>query len=245
MVTTASGTPVQDLDNIGEEILADFGAEYGEKALVLQKELALEKITDDPTYRRIARAGLDAAANIKSIEAYLNPLKERRYAAWKRVTTVIAEKTAPFEAVKKKAGQLVAKYQYEQEQARLAAEAIERAGKMEEEARMRAQEAEQLAKEGRVEEGLALLDSPTVTSAPVVSSIGAPKVKGVSAAAEKYKATVTNMVDLVKAVAEGKVPILALEPNEKFLRQQANSMKQLLNYPGVKVERDFSSSFRA
>ena len=241
MATTE--TPVQVLD-ITDEQLSEFGSEYAEQALVLQKELALEAIKDDATYQRVAQAGLDAAANIKLIEAYLNPLKERRHAAWKRVTTVIAAKTAPFEEVKKKAGQLVAKYQYEQEQARQAAEQAERDRLQKEEDARRAQEAEQLAKEGRLEEGLAVLESPTITSAPVVSSGGAPKVKGVSTASEKYKATVTNLMELVKAVAEGKVPILALQADEKFLRQQANSMKQLLNYPGVKVERDFSTSFR-
>jgi hypothetical protein len=242
-MATETVTPVQVLD-ITDQTLAEFGPEYAEKALVLQKELALEKITDDPTYQRVARAGLDAAANIKAIEAYLNPLCERRYAAWKRATTVRSDKTAPFEVIKKKAGQLVAKYQYEQEQAKLAAEAAERARLMEEEALLRSQQAEQLAKEGRVEEGLAVLESPTITSAPVVASGGAPVVKGVSKAAERYKATVTNLMELVKAVAAGTVPILALEANEKFLRQQANSMKQLMNYPGVKVERDFNSSFR-
>jgi len=151
MATTE--TPVQVLD-ITDEQLSEFGSEYAEQALVLQKELALEAIKDDATYQRVAQAGLDAAANIKLIEAYLNPLKERRHAAWKRVTTVIAAKTAPFEEVKKKAGQLVAKYQYEQEQARQAAEQAERDRLQKEEDARRAQEAEQLAKEGRLEEGL-------------------------------------------------------------------------------------------
>lgn len=242
-MSTVETPPVQDLD-ISDQQLEAFGEEYVSQALVLQKELALEKITDDATYQRIAKAGLEAAANIKAIEAYLDPLKERRHAAWKRVTTVIANKTAPFREVKEKASKLVGQYQYAQEQARKAAEETERKRLADEEAKNRAAQAEQLAKEGRVEEGIAVLETPSMAMAPVVTSGGAPKVKGVSKAAERYKATVTDLMTLVKAVAEGKVPILALQPNDKFLGQQANSMKQLLNYPGVKVERDFSSSFR-
>ena len=242
MATTE--TVVQVLD-ISDETLQDFGAEYAEKALVLQKELALERIPDDATYQRVATAGLNAAANIKAIEGYINPLKERRYAAWKRVCNVLSEKLAPFEAVKKKASQLVAKYQYEQEQARLAAEEAERKRIAEEEEKNRAVQAEQLASEGRVEEGLAVLESPTVTTAPVVSSVGAPKVKGVGTAAERYKGVVTDLHALVKAVADGKVPILVLQVDQSWLNKQATQMKQLLNYPGVRVERDFSTSFRA
>lgn len=245
MTTTPEAIVQGIVLDINDQTLDEFGAEYAPKALALQQELALEKIPDDATYQRVARAGLDAAANIKAIEAYLNPLCERRYSAWKRATTVRGEKTAPFEAIKKKAGQLVAKYQYEQEQARQAAEAAERDRIQKEEEARRAQEAERLAKEDRVEEGLAVLESPTVTAAPVVSSMAAPTVKGVSKAAEKYKATVTNLMDLVKAVAEGKVPLFAVQADERWLNKQANSMKQFLNYPGVKVERDFNTSFRA
>ena len=235
---------VQVLD-ITDEQLAAFGEEYAPKALVLQKELALEKIPDDETYARVAKAGLDAAANIKSIESLLTPLKERRYAAWKRVCDVLKGKTQPFEDIKKKASRLVGAYQNEVQQKRLAAEAAERERIRLEEERRRAQEAENLAAEGRIEEGIAVLESNQAPVAPVVSSYSAPKVGGVSKAKETYKITVVNLMELVKAVAEGKVPLLAIQADEAWLKKQANQLQQFFNYPGVKAERDFSSSFRA
>jgi hypothetical protein len=39
---------------------------------------------------------------------------------------------------------------------------------------------------------------------------------------------------LVKAVASGEVSINAILPNETFLRQQAESLKDTMNIPGVR-----------
>ena len=239
-----SETPVQVLD-LSDEVLQTFGSEYAEKALVLQKELALEKIPDDATFQRIARVGLDAAANIRAIENYLNPLKERRYAAWKRVCDVLKDKVSPFESAKKKAGALCGQYEYEKQQERERAEAAERERLAKQEEDLRAQQAEQLAAEGRTEEGIALLEQPIIPSAPVVSSIEAPKVRGVSAATERWTAKVENLMELCKAVVAGKVPIVAIQANQTFLDQQARALKTLLSYPGVSVQRELKSSFRA
>jgi len=44
---------------------------------------------------------------------------------------------------------------------------------------------------------------------------------------------------LVKAIAEGKVSVMAIEANMPFLNKQAAALKDTLNYPGVKaVSRD-------
>lgn len=60
------------------------------------------------------------------------------------------------------------------------------------------------------------------------------KVDGIGTR-EVYKARVTDKLALVKAVAEGRVPLAALEVNEKLLGQQARSLKEALDWPGVEV----------
>lgn len=49
-----------------------------------------------------------------------------------------------------------------------------------------------------------------------------------------WAAEVVDFDLLIKSVAEGKVPSLALLPNEKFLNEQARSFKHLLNINGVR-----------
>jgi len=249
-------TPVFESDN-----LESFGEEYQDKALVLQKAVAIEKIENEGQFQQVCTAGLEAAANIKSLEAYIAPIKERAYARWKKITTVLSEKTAPFLAVKEKSGQLVGVYQYEIKQQRLREENEERLRQAVEDEKNRAAQAEQLAKEGRIEDGVALLESPVVNVAPVMAKTQMPKAQGVTDSGEGvFSASVETFEDfmaLVKAVSEGKVPPMALRPtcaswegvpkcplDASFLDKQAKAMGQLLAYPGVKTKRKFKSSFR-
>lgn len=80
-----------------------------------------------------------------------------------------------------------------------------------------------------------LKDKPYVP--PVVLPRTTPKVTGISQR-ETWSATVTSLMDLVKAVAAGKAPIQCLQANTVFLNQQARSMKQALNWPGVRAVSD-------
>lgn len=49
---------------------------------------------------------------------------------------------------------------------------------------------------------------------------------------ETWFSEVVSLMDLVKAVAEGRQPLLALEANMKFLNQQAKSLREEFNIPG-------------
>lgn len=73
------------------------------------------------------------------------------------------------------------------------------------------------------------LPPPPPTTAPFVAP------KGITATT-RWEAEIVDMMALVKAVAAKKVPIVAVEPNTKFLNQQATSLKELLDFPGVKVK---------
>ena len=78
----------------------------------------------------------------------------------------------------------------------------------------------------------AILDQPVIVAPVVMPSVS--QVKGVSMR-EVWQYEVTNLMELVKAVAAGKVPLGALQANAMFLGQQARSLKGECRYPGVRV----------
>ncbi len=49
------------------------------------------------------------------------------------------------------------------------------------------------------------------------------------------KIKVTDIIELIKAVAAGDVPAEALIPNEKFILEKARGLKDNLGYPGIDV----------
>ena len=83
-------------------------------------------------------------------------------------------------------------------------------------------------------EGASDIIAEEVFVPPVVITKSTPAVEGI-AYREVWKYEVINPLELVCGVANGAVPLNALQPNEVFLGQQARSMKQSLHYPGVKV----------
>ncbi len=86
---------------------------------------------------------------------------------------------------------------------------------------------------GKVEKAAALQAVAETVAAPVIAR-QVPAVSGISTRTT-YGALVVDKMELVKAVAAGTVPLMALHANEPFLNQQARALKEELCYPGVKV----------
>ncbi len=140
------------------------------------------------------------------------------------------------------------------EQERLAAEQAE-AQRQADELR---QQAEQAAAEGDIEQAQQLAQkfqaaqhqATTVESLANVTSVAmptaaAPKVSGI-AGRVTYSSQVDNLMDLVKAVALGQVPIEALQADKKFLDTQARAYKKAGPlYPGVTIVATRGISARA
>ena len=59
-----------------------------------------------------------------------------------------------------------------------------------------------------------------------------------------YKANVIDKMALVKAVADGKIPLMAVEPNITFLNNQARALKKELRYDGVEVVEESGITYR-
>lgn len=219
-----------------DSIEQSLNEQYSETALVLRKSVALEKITDNETYISICNKVTEAQSNIKAIEAQIEPFRVKRRSALDRIFDIKNKLLEPFLDVKARGSKLIAVYQYEQEEKRKILEDAQRQQQLQKQGEQNQSEAKTLWDEGREAEAVALLDSAPVV-APVAVPRDVPKVAGISKAKEKYTAEVENFSDLVKAVAEGKVPILAICPDQKWLDKQADQMKTLLNYPGVKVQK--------
>lgn len=219
-----------------ESIEQSLDEQYGNTAIVLRESVALEKIEDNETYESVCSKVVEAQSNIKKIEAQIEPFRAQRHSALQKIYAIKTKLLKPFEEVKAKGGRLIAIYQDEQRQKQKILEEAQRQEQLRKAGEQQAQEAQTLWKEGRESEAVALLDAAPIMT-PVAVPVDVPKVAGISKAKEKYTAEVTDFPALVKAVAEGKVPILALCPDQKFLDKQADAMKTLLRYPGVKVNR--------
>src|SRR3990167_4151422 len=59
--------------------------------------------------------------------------------------------------------------------------------------------------------------------------------KGSVSVRKTYHAEVASLIELVKAVIDGKAPLMAIEANLTFLNSQARALKETLAYPGVRV----------
>ena len=201
------------------------------------------KLASVEQYQDVAAIGIDAAKAKKDAEAFYADEIAVLHGTWKAKCNERSSIVDPAERIKNLAGRLCGEWQQEAERKRR-----EEERRQEEEQRRLAETealetAAALEKEGRTEEAEAIISTP-VDVAPVSVATTVPRVNGVSKPRERYIPEVTNLILLVKAVAEGKVPLKALEANMVFLRQQATSLGEEMRYPGVKVKKEAKSAFK-
>jgi len=209
-----------------------------------QKEIKVVTAED-----RIA-VGDDLSANKtyqKKVKEYFGPLKKQAKAVHSDVCSKERALLDPAILLEAKQKDACITYEAAQErlrmieQARLEAEAR----KQEEEARKAGEaalmeEAAAAEKAGNTEEAEAILEeaeaveSEPVYTPPVIAPKIAPKVEGQSYSVT-YKAEVVSLPGLFKAIADGRAPQMAGLANQVFLNQQARSLKDTMNIPGVKL----------
>lgn len=110
----------------------------------------------------------------------------------------------------------------------------------------RALEAEQA---GDLHQADAILEEETVIEEPLsplpsVIQASAPTRFAGSTGRKTYSAKVTDLMELVKAVAEGKAPLQALSANQSFIDAQARAYKEGFSLPGCKLDTATGTSFR-
>lgn len=216
----------------------------GTIALLSKAEGVSISIIDAETYE-------NAAAELAKVKAVSKKIDEERKELTRPYDDAKAEVMAyvrPFtEALARVEGELkrgLIAYETEQENKRklAEAEAAERARKAQDALQNRAEKAEA---SGHVEKAEALREQATTMVYAAPASVAAPpKVKGLSSK-KTYTAEVTDLMELVKAVAEGRAPIKALQADQKFLNQMATAMKDDYSIPGTKLVIGTSLASRA
>lgn len=201
---------------------------------IITQVRAIGPVRDAATYTRKGEAIVSLKALLKVIKAHYAPMKEAADRAHKAVCTSENQMVNPLKAlIDEQDADLVA---WRREQERL---------RREEELRVQAEErkraedalvAEAAAAEASGEHAIAdaILELPVETPRVVLPS-SVPKVEGLRERPLYWSAEVYSLKMLVQAVAEGKVPLQAIQPNETFLNTQARAMKSTLAYPGVKA----------
>ena len=123
-------------------------------------------------------------------------------------------------------------YQKEQEKIRLEQEAKARAVQRKEQERLR-EEATKAAKRGDNE--ISEIMEREADMLPVITPLATkPKAKGTSVR-KTWSAKITDKMELIKAVAEGRAPARYLEVNIKELDKSARALKDDMMVPGVEV----------
>ena len=207
-------------------------------AMLEQRSLALEQkglslvdnakdltIVSTPTYEAACAMLLDAKAGLKACDEAFDGDIARWHDGHKQALANKSKYAAPFRTIETILKPKISSYHHAQEQTRL-----EQQRALQEQAQLQeAVDAEARGDQRGADDALNGRGVVSVTLPPAT-----PKVNGVSMR-ENWTCEITDLLELVKAVANGKVPLAAISPNEAFLRGQARALKQELRYPGVRV----------
>jgi len=212
------------LDKLPEIRTANFSLTEKSKALA-------RNIIDEISFKDAGAFVLEIDRRLKWWNDTISPAVEAAHNAHKEMVKVKKEIAFPLEIAKSEVAQSMGRFDEEQRRkAREQEEKIRQEMKKQQEDNL-LNVAEGLEKTGDKEMAEAVLATPIVDMAPVIET---PKVEGISFQT-RYSAEVFDLMALIKAVAEGKVPIVALEANTVFLNRQAVALRAEFKYPGVRV----------
>lgn len=202
------------------------------------------EITDAESKETAVGYGRLLQASQKELEKLFTGTKQLIDNVKKPVLAAEKEDLGAILSAKNTLGVIVQKYNVEQE--RLHREAIrvaqETARKAEEEQRLA--EAIAAAAAGEVEESEQILNEKPMMAAPVIVQKSNEKITG-EVAKTLYSGKVVDLAKLVRAVADGLVPIQTLLPNEPWINKQANLLREGLAYPGIEVISSTKTHFRS
>lgn len=215
------------------------------QGVTLRQDVAAIEVVDAPSFERAAEALKLVKGYLARVAEVFDPIDRAQIEA--RKVTIAQRKALEAHALdaEKILKQRMAAWQEAQEQARREAEAAaaREAQRLAEEQQLQAAiEAEQLGDTAAAEQILAAPPVPVIMPPVVVSE--APQVAGVSFR-DHYRAEVTDLLALVRAIAAGKAPITLVQPNTAALGQMARALKGAMQIPGVRVTRERITAARS
>lgn len=201
-----------------------------DKALIEKaKNLVVETAEDCKFAKNLFR---QIRLHMKEFKKELDETCDGFHKQWKASTTRRATLLKPYEDGQKAVEGKYLAFDAEQERLRILAE-IEKnklAQKQQEDNLLA--HAESLEKAGNSGAALAVLNAPNFYTPPVVVQAEDTSVEGVSTRQYWY-AEVIDPMALVKAIAEGRASIEAIEWNMTYLNGQADKFKEMLSIDGV------------
>lgn len=206
--------------------------ESAQKSLTIKEKADAITVTDQESYNLADAINQNARDEKKAFHAWFDPIDEA--SKNQRAATIAQGKVIdePLDYAVKVTGAKQAAW-YRAEQARIAEEkriAEEAARKAAEDAQIKA--AEELQANGLEAAAEAALSAPVAV--PKIIMEGPAKADNTSFRTS-YSAEVVSLMDLVKAVASGAVPICMLEANTTSLNSWARMTKGTEAMPGVRV----------
>lgn len=201
-------------------------------------------ITDVDSYTNAIGMGRLLQNAEKGLGELFTPAKKQIDAVKKVVLDAEKEDIGAVATAKQELGRKVQAWDAEQAKIRAEEERRLREIARQEEEERKLQEAIELEAQGEKEEAVRVLDAPSLPPPVMVQTAMAPQIAG-KVSRTTYKATVTNLLELVKGVANGTVPIRAVSANQAFLNSQATDFREGLQYPGVAVHSETNTSFRS
>lgn len=178
----------------------------------------------------------------KQVAETFDPHIKRAYDAHRSLVSEKRLHETPLEDAEKALKKVMLGFQMAEEQKRREAEARAQEEARKQREKLEAQAAK-AAEKGKVEKAAVLQATAASVVSPIIPTT-TPKLAGVSTRVT-WKAEVTDLMTLVKAVAAGTVPLNALLADNAFLNGQARAMKDTLAYPGVKAVQETGLSSRS
>lgn len=197
---------------------------------VSQKALAL-RVTDVITYQQAGELLILHKDMKKKIEEFFEPHVKKANELHKSLTSARKAEIDKLIPGSDHLSKEMTAWNIEQEKIRKAEEDRLRQEALKREEEERLQAAIQAEQEGSTEEAAAILEEPVYVPPPIVQS-NVPKQAGLTMQTT-YKHRVTNLMVLIKAVAEGKAPIVCIQADDQYLGATARNNKGLMPYPGV------------
>ena len=215
-----------------------------EHGAILEAAGRIQSIGSPEDEARAVEFGRLLQAASKEVESFFKDIKVQIDAIKKPVLADEHAAADVIEEAKKRLGKMLTTWGQKQREIQ---EAANRAAR---------EEAERLAREnlleraidlelsGEEEQAAALLDEPVENHVVQVQTRVTTRASG-QVSKTTYSATVTNLLELVKAVAAGKAPLQAIKANESYLNKKANLEKEGFSVPGCKLNRTEGTSFRS
>jgi hypothetical protein len=210
-------------------------AQLSERAQALLEAARLRTITTSEQYEAAAAELIVIKKKFTEIETERMSLRKPLAFVMDRLQAIYKPPLTFLEEAERIVKRKMSDWQVEQDRLRRIeqAKADEAARKEQEKIRAQAAKAEAA---GKVEKAEALQQRAQAVVAPVIQ-YSVPQVAGIGTR-ENWYAECTDLMVLVKAIAEGKAPLSLVMANDKVLGQQARSLKKDFVAPGVRVWSD-------